>query len=70
MPKRTDEQEERFREKQRREKEYAKQLPGDDEPPLPEPVEPIHVEKHPQRNDPCPCGSGKKYKHCCGKTAQ
>ena len=18
------------------------------------------------RNDPCPCGSGKKYKHCCG----
>lgn len=19
------------------------------------------------RNDPCPCGSGKKYKHCCGK---
>jgi predicted O-linked N-acetylglucosamine transferase (SPINDLY family) len=24
----------------------------------------------PERNDPCPCGSGKKYKHCClGKTA-
>jgi hypothetical protein len=25
------------------------------------------------RNDPCPCGSGKKYKHCCyrqGDTAQ
>jgi preprotein translocase subunit SecA len=21
------------------------------------------------RNDPCPCRSGKKYKHCCGKTA-
>ena len=21
----------------------------------------------PRRNDPCPCGSGKKYKHCCGK---
>jgi uncharacterized protein len=21
------------------------------------------------RNDPCPCGSGKKFKHCCGKTA-
>ena len=19
------------------------------------------------RNAPCPCGSGKKYKHCCGK---
>jgi len=21
------------------------------------------------RNDPCPCGSGKKYKKCCGKDA-
>ena len=21
------------------------------------------------RNDPCPCGSGKKYKACCGKNA-
>ena len=21
------------------------------------------------RNDPCPCGSGRKYKKCCGKTA-
>ena len=25
--------------------------------------------KTPGRNDPCPCGSGKKYKNCCGKTA-
>jgi preprotein translocase subunit SecA len=24
------------------------------------------VEKKPKRNDPCPCGSGKKYKQCCG----
>jgi len=24
-------------------------------------------EKAPGRNDPCPCGSGKKYKKCCGK---
>jgi preprotein translocase subunit SecA len=24
--------------------------------------------KKPARNDPCPCGSGKKYKHCCGKS--
>jgi preprotein translocase subunit SecA len=22
------------------------------------------------RNEPCPCGSGKKYKHCCAKTAR
>lgn len=21
--------------------------------------------KHPSRNEPCHCGSGKKYKHCC-----
>ena len=24
-------------------------------------------DKIPKRNDPCPCGSGKKYKYCCGK---
>ncbi|CAM2994227.1 PBPRA1643 family SWIM/SEC-C metal-binding motif protein [Vibrio rarus] len=24
-------------------------------------------EKTPQRNDPCSCGSGKKYKKCCGR---
>lgn len=28
---------------------------------------PMHVEKKVGRNDPCPCGSGKKYKHCHGK---
>jgi preprotein translocase subunit SecA len=28
---------------------------------------PIRVEKAPGRNDPCPCGSGKKYKHCHGR---
>ncbi|MBQ9342552.1 MAG: SEC-C domain-containing protein [Lachnospiraceae bacterium] len=27
----------------------------------------IRVGKKVGRNDPCPCGSGKKYKHCCGK---
>ncbi len=26
----------------------------------------IVKEKTPSRNDPCPCGSGKKYKKCCG----
>ena len=29
--------------------------------------EPIRVEKTVGRNEPCPCGSGKKYKQCCGK---
>jgi preprotein translocase subunit SecA len=27
---------------------------------------PVHVEQQLGRNDPCPCGSGKKYKKCCG----
>lgn len=27
---------------------------------------PLRVEKQPGRNDPCPCGSSKKYKKCCG----
>ena len=29
--------------------------------------QPAKAKKTPGRNDPCPCGSGKKYKHCCGK---
>jgi preprotein translocase subunit SecA len=29
---------------------------------------PVRVEKKPGRNDPCPCGSGKKYKNCHGKS--
>ena len=32
--------------------------------------EPRHVEKKVGRNDPCPCGSGLKYKKCCGKDAE
>ncbi len=28
---------------------------------------PVSVGKKIGRNDPCPCGSGKKYKNCCGK---
>ena len=31
------------------------------------PTMPIVIPKTPGRNDPCPCGSGKKYKHCCGR---
>lgn len=33
------------------------------------PKNPVHVEKKIGRNDPCPCGSGRKYKKCCGRTA-
>ena len=28
--------------------------------------QPVHVKKV-GRNDPCPCGSGRKYKNCCGR---
>lgn len=37
------------------------------EPSAPVKQEPIRVEKMPGRNDPCPCGSGKKFKQCHGK---
>lgn len=30
---------------------------------------PVSAEKKPGRNAPCPCGSGKKYKNCCGRNA-
>jgi preprotein translocase subunit SecA len=30
-------------------------------------TQPVRVEKKVGRNDPCPCGSGKKYKNCHGK---
>lgn len=33
----------------------------------PEPKAPIRVENKISRNDPCSCGSNKKYKKCCGK---
>ncbi|MDR0349196.1 MAG: preprotein translocase subunit SecA [Tannerella sp.] len=49
---------------------------GGSDPLLPKPptgpqqqrrTEPIRVEKRTGRNEPCPCGSGKKYKNCHGK---
>ena len=43
-------------------------------PPMPTRSAPAPAAKHPAahgpkpgRNEPCPCGSGKKYKHCCGQ---
>lgn len=32
-------------------------------------VQPIRAERTPGRNDPCPCGSGRKYKKCHGASA-
>ena len=37
---------------------------GNDEPTKRKPV--VNKNKKVGRNDPCPCGSGKKYKFCCG----
>ncbi len=36
-------------------------------PPQPTRVQPVRVEKKVGRNEPCPCGSGKKYKQCHGR---
>ena len=33
------------------------------------PRQPVRRENKVGRNDPCPCGSGKKYKKCCGRAA-
>ena len=35
-------------------------------PRLPEPAPFVRNERKVGRNEPCPCGSGKKYKHCHG----
>jgi uncharacterized protein YecA (UPF0149 family) len=58
----------RFDDRKDKNKKIKAGQPGADEEPLPPPVDPIHaVNKEVGRNDPCPCGSGKKYKKCCGK---
>ena len=60
--------EKRFENKRDKERRTKAGMPGADEAPRPPPVEPIHrASKDIGRNDPCPCGSGKKYKKCCGK---
>ena len=41
---------------------------GDDAGAPPQlPPQPVHTGPKVGRNDPCPCGSGKKYKYCHGK---
>ena len=57
----------RFDRQQEKKKLIQAGQPGGDEGSLPPPVEPIKSDKDVGRNDPCPCGSGKKYKKCCGK---
>jgi len=45
----------------------APQNPNAPQPPQQQKLEPIRTEKKVGRNDPCPCGSGKKYKSCHGQ---
>jgi preprotein translocase subunit SecA len=43
---------------------------NNEEPPVPKIELPIRREvPKVGRNEPCPCGSGKKFKNCCGRTA-
>jgi preprotein translocase subunit SecA len=46
---------------------YEEALAGADAPPAPKPAPFVRQMGKIGRNDPCPCGSGKKYKHCHGK---
>ena len=68
MAKQNDGGAKQFRDRAEREKRHKDQLPTEDDPQLPSAVEPIRGDQEKVgRNDPCPCGSGKKYKQCCGK---
>ena len=70
-PELTEEQKEELRrrqaeaEQQKRE-EAVRQLQEMDKP-NPQSGAPFKKVMHVGRNDPCPCGSGKKYKNCCGR---
>ena len=56
----------RFLSKLDRKKRDQANLPGEDEEALPNPVGPIQSKPCARRNEPCPCGSGRKFKKCCG----
>jgi preprotein translocase subunit SecA len=57
----------RYERRQEDEKRKAREVVSDDDAPVPDaPIEQAHREATVGRNDPCPCGSGKKYKKCCG----
>jgi preprotein translocase subunit SecA len=61
-----DELEEAFQRRKRRELEQARMAGAGDA----QPVQQVRRSGEKiGRNDPCPCGSGKKYKKCCGVTA-
>ena len=57
------------RSKYREEKSDASGHPSDNAEEKPVHVQPVRATPKVGRNEPCPCGSGKKYKHCHGKDA-
>jgi len=61
-----DEIEEAFQRKKRRELEQARMAGSGDFQPV---QQVVRGTAKIGRNDPCPCGSGKKYKKCCGANA-
>jgi preprotein translocase subunit SecA len=61
-----DDLEEAFQRKKRRELEQARMAGSGDLQPV---QQVVRGTAKIGRNDPCPCGSGKKYKKCCGANA-
>jgi preprotein translocase subunit SecA len=61
-----DELEEAFQRRKRRELEQARMAGAGDRAPV---QQVVRSGAKVGRNDPCPCGSGKKYKKCCGANA-
>jgi len=61
--------EDEAREIERRQRRQQQQLQYQAGPAQAEAPKPVRTGAKVGRNDPCPCGSGKKYKKCCGKAA-
>jgi preprotein translocase subunit SecA len=61
-----DDLEEAFQRRKRRELEHARMAGSGDQQPV---QQVVRGAAKVGRNDPCPCGSGKKYKKCCGANA-
>jgi preprotein translocase subunit SecA len=61
--------EDEAREIERRQRRQQEQLQYQAGPAQAEAPKPVRAGAKVGRNDPCPCGSGKKYKKCCGKAA-
>jgi preprotein translocase subunit SecA len=61
--------EEQAREIERRQQRQQQQLQYQTGPAQAEAPKPVRTGAKIGRNDPCPCGSGKKYKKCCGQAA-